>query len=70
MPGYSYAPYGAGAAYMGMMGHLGPMRESRDGSGFGAASYGMYGGDGYGEGNDTNLTRNNQQATDAFSRPS
>jgi hypothetical protein len=55
---------------MGMMGHLGPMRESRDGSGFGAASYGMYGGDGYGEGNDTNLTRNNQQATDAFSRPS
>ena len=70
MPGYSYAPSGAGAAYMGMMGHLGPMRESRGGSGFGAASYGMYGGDGYGEGNDTNLTRNNQQATDAFSRPS
>lgn len=49
MPGYSYAPSGAGAAYMGMMGHLGPMRESRGGSGFGAASYGMYGG-GYGGG--------------------
>jgi hypothetical protein len=45
MPGYSFAPYGAGAAYMGMMGHLGPMRESRGGPGFGAASYGMYGGE-------------------------
>jgi len=47
MPGYSYAPYGAGAAYM--MGHLGPMKQSRDGPGFGAASYGMYG-SGYGGG--------------------
>ena len=37
-------PYGAGAAYMGMIGHLGPMRESRGGPGFGAASYGVYGG--------------------------
>lgn len=49
MLGYSYAPSGAGGAYMGMMGHLGPMRESRGGPGFGAASYGMYGG-GYGGG--------------------
>jgi hypothetical protein len=44
MPGYSYAPSGAGAAYMGMMGHLGPMRESRGPSPYGAASGGMYGG--------------------------
>lgn len=42
MPGYSYAPPGAGAAYMGMMGHLGPMRESGGQSPYGAASYGMY----------------------------
>jgi hypothetical protein len=49
MSGYLYAPSGAGAAYMEMMGHLGPMRKSSGGSGFGAASYGMYGG-GYGEG--------------------
>jgi hypothetical protein len=43
---YSYAPYGAGAAYMGMMGHN---REFRDPSPYGAASYSMYGG-GYGGG--------------------
>lgn len=49
MPGYGNAPYGAGAAYMGMMGQRTPMRESRGPSGFGAASYGMYGG-GYGGG--------------------
>jgi hypothetical protein len=42
MVGYPYAPPGAGAAYLGMMGHLGPMRESRGPSSFGAASYGMY----------------------------
>jgi hypothetical protein len=42
MAGYPYAPPGAGAAYLGMMGHLEPMRESRGSSGFGAASYGMY----------------------------
>jgi hypothetical protein len=42
MAGYPYAPPGAGAAYIGMMGHLGPMRELRGPSGFGAASYGMY----------------------------
>lgn len=44
MPGYPYAPYGSGAAYMGMMGHLGRMRESRGPPPYGAASYGMYGG--------------------------
>jgi hypothetical protein len=42
MVGYPYGPSGAGAAYFGMMGHLGPMREPRGPSGFGAASYGMY----------------------------
>lgn len=49
MPGYSYAPSGVGAAYMGMMGRLRPMREPRGSPGFGAASYGMYG-SGYGGG--------------------
>jgi hypothetical protein len=49
MAGYPYAPPGAGAAYMGMMGHRGPVRESRGNPAFGAASYGMYGGN-YGGG--------------------
>jgi hypothetical protein len=62
MPGYSYAPYGAGAAYMGMMGHLGSMRESRGGPGFGAASYGMYGG-GYGGGKWCSTSTSSKQLT-------
>ena len=62
MLGYSYAPSGAGGAYMGMMGHLGPMKESRGGPGFGAASCGMYGG-GYGGGKGLSTSTFSKQLT-------
>lgn len=50
MSRYHYGPPGAGAASLGMYGHLGPMRESRGPAPYGAASYGMYGGMGGGMG--------------------
>lgn len=50
MPRYNYGPPGAGAASLGMYGHLGPIRESKGPAPYGAASYGMYGGIGGGRG--------------------